>query len=112
MQRLVGVGLCVGVVLATTSTRLDAAEVFSVTYDQRMETAGYVMSSNIKIKGDRFRSETTMEGIQTIMLRTPSGFYQYLPEQGMAEPLEATRGRAPGSASGHDLRPFGRPPRH
>jgi outer membrane lipoprotein-sorting protein len=90
----------VGLTLLATVLGPRAVLGASIAYDQTVTTGGQVIISKVKIKGQRFRAESQIQGMTSIIIRNPSGTYQYLPDQGMAmrlPGLEAWQEASPGT---------------
>ncbi|MBI4341037.1 MAG: outer membrane lipoprotein carrier protein LolA [Candidatus Omnitrophica bacterium] len=66
-----------------------AASAFSVAYDQKVTTQGQVIVSTVRLKDDQFRMETTIGGMEAVIIKNRSGLYQYLPSQGMVMSMNA-----------------------
>ena len=85
--------------LAWLGTASQEALAFSVSYDQVIADGTQAISSTVVMKDQQFRIETTVIGTPTVILRNPSGIYNYLPAQGVAMRLpsmEATQQLVPG----------------
>lgn len=77
------VGLAAGLALAAQ------ADAFSVSYDQTVtsEDDDLVMTSRVLIKDELFRVELISEDAAMVILRTPDGIYEYMPDERMAMKL-------------------------
>lgn len=65
------------------------AEAFSVSYEQDVTTPGQALHSKVLIKDSYFRIETSISGIQAIVIKNGKGTFQYLPQQGIVMPMPA-----------------------
>lgn len=72
--------VAVGLVLAGAVE----ASAFTATYDQRAKVAGKTMASKVSMKNEKFRMETTMDGMASVIIHNENGTFIVMPDQGMA----------------------------
>src|SRR3989338_2368358 len=72
------------VVVASCGFFQSAAWAFSVTYDQQVTLGHRVMRSKVMVADRRARSESTMEGVEHIILKNDHDIYSYMPKTGVA----------------------------
>lgn len=72
------------VVVASCGVFQSAAWAFSVTYDQQVTLGHRVMRSKVMVADQRARIESTMEGIEHIILKNDHDIYSYMPKTGVA----------------------------
>ena len=78
------------VVVASCGFFQSAAWAFSVTYDQQVTLGHRVMRSKVMVADRRARIESTMEGVEHIILKNDHDIYSYMPKTGVAMRPPAT----------------------
>ena len=78
------IGVVVAGVLLGASV---AAAELSISYDQKLTNNGQVTTQKILVSGDRFRMESFVQGMHTVMIRNQDGVFSYIPETGMGMKL-------------------------
>ncbi len=80
-----GVRLFVAVAaLVTVATR---AWAYSASYDQTMTNGKETFTSKVYVKDRHMRIESNVHGVQAIMIRNDEGFFNYMPQEGVAMKL-------------------------
>lgn len=71
-------------VLASIGLAARQASAFSVSYDQETTVGREVYQSRVSMKDQLFRTEMTLDGQESIILRNAQGTYTVMPSEGMA----------------------------
>ena len=71
-------------VVALSSILQTAVWAFSATYDQQVTMGSRVMRSKVLMADRRARIESTMEGVEQVILKNDHDIYSYMPKTGVA----------------------------
>jgi outer membrane lipoprotein-sorting protein len=71
-------------VLLAAAAGAQTASAISASYDQTVTGDGHTVTSRVYLQDDSMRIESSMSGVQSIVIKNSEGMFTYMPEQQMA----------------------------